>query len=60
LWAGCGKRQESLFGPNDEAGASELLALKRRIAELLVECKANPLPGEPAAALAAHVLSTLL
>lgn len=30
----------------DEAGASELVALKRRIAELLVECKANPYVGE--------------
>jgi hypothetical protein len=32
---------------DDEAGASELLALKQRIAELLVECKANPYVGEP-------------
>jgi hypothetical protein len=31
---------------DDEAGASELLALKQRIAELLVECKANPYLGE--------------
>jgi hypothetical protein len=31
-------------GTNDKA--SELLALKRRIAELLVECKANPYLGE--------------
>jgi hypothetical protein len=31
---------------DDEAGASELLALKQRIAELLVECKANPYVGE--------------
>lgn len=32
---------------NDEAGASELVAaLKRRIAELVVECKANPYFGE--------------
>jgi hypothetical protein len=31
---------------DDEAGASELVALKRRIAELLVECKANPYLGE--------------
>jgi len=29
-----------------EAGASELKALKNRIAELLVECKANPYFGE--------------
>lgn len=31
---------------DDEASASELAALKRRIAELLVECKANPYLGE--------------
>jgi len=31
---------------DDKAGASELLALKQRIAELLVECKANPYAGE--------------
>jgi hypothetical protein len=31
---------------DDDAGASELAALKRRIAELLVECKANPYLGE--------------
>ncbi len=31
---------------DDEAGASELDALKQRIAELLVECKANPYVGE--------------
>ena len=31
---------------DDEAGTSELAALKRRIAELLVECKANPYLGE--------------
>ncbi len=31
---------------DDQAGASELAALKRRIAELLVECKANPYLGE--------------
>ncbi len=31
---------------NDEAGTSELAALKQRIAELLVECKANPYLGE--------------
>jgi hypothetical protein len=31
---------------DDEAGASELLALKQRVAELLVECKANPYVGE--------------
>jgi hypothetical protein len=31
---------------DDEAGASELLALKQRIAELLIECKANPYVGE--------------
>jgi hypothetical protein len=31
---------------DDEAGASELAALKRRIAELLLECKANPYLGE--------------
>jgi|SRR5580704_12530929 hypothetical protein len=31
---------------DDKAGASELAALKRRIAELLVECKANPYLGE--------------
>jgi hypothetical protein len=31
---------------DDEAGASELLALKQRIAELLVECKANLYLGE--------------
>jgi hypothetical protein len=31
---------------DDEAGASELAALKRRIAELLVECKTNPYLGE--------------
>jgi hypothetical protein len=31
-------------GTDDEA--AELLALKRRIAELLVECKANPYLGE--------------
>lgn len=31
---------------DDEAGASELAALKQRIAELLVECKANPYVGE--------------
>lgn len=30
---------------DDDAGASELAALKRRIAELLVECKANPYLG---------------
>jgi hypothetical protein len=29
-----------------EAGASELKALKNRIAELLIECKANPYFGE--------------
>ncbi|MGA9875819.1 MAG: hypothetical protein WBQ21_08420 [Solirubrobacteraceae bacterium] len=31
-------------GTDDEA--SELLALKRRVAELLVECKANPYLGD--------------
>lgn len=31
---------------DDDAGASELAALKRRIAELLVECRANPYLGE--------------
>lgn len=31
---------------DDDVGASELAALKRRIAELLVECKANPYLGE--------------
>lgn len=31
---------------DDDTGASELAALKRRIAELLVECKANPYLGE--------------
>ena len=31
---------------DDEASALELSALKRRIAELLVECKANPYLGE--------------
>ena len=31
---------------DDDAGASELAALERRIAELLVECKANPYLGE--------------
>jgi hypothetical protein len=31
---------------DNEASASELDALKRRIAELLVECKANPYLGE--------------
>lgn len=36
----------SLVASADDAGASELAALKRRIAELLVECKANPYLGE--------------
>jgi hypothetical protein len=36
----------SLVAADDDAGASELAALKRRIAELLVECKANPYLGE--------------
>lgn len=31
---------------NSETNASELAALKQRIAELLVECKANPYLGE--------------
>lgn len=31
---------------DDEVGEAEVDALKRRIAELLVECKANPYSGE--------------
>jgi hypothetical protein len=31
---------------DDDRRASEVLALKRRVAELLVECKANPFVGE--------------
>lgn len=31
---------------NDDPSASKLAALKRRIAELLVECKANPYLGD--------------
>jgi hypothetical protein len=31
---------------DDEVGESEVEALKRRIAELLVECRANPYIGE--------------
>lgn len=36
----------SLVASADDDAASELTALKRRIAELLVECKANPYVGE--------------
>jgi hypothetical protein len=32
---------------SDQAGRDEAEALKRRIAELLVECKGNPFIGEP-------------
>lgn len=32
---------------DDEASAPDIAALKRRVAEQLVECKANPYLGEP-------------